>query len=257
MSDFIDHLLAQVRPDAETALAPRVQSRFEPLPAAEDGGFDPAAAPEPAVATPIPAPMAELSPPRQTRPPPRVQPLDVQESEVAPRPLPAEARITPLRAEETRPAPVEPEADSPAPHDAAEPPFQPAAELWHYEVQVPAPAELAEVEPGEVFRETIVRESLREIVPAEPSTDMPPREVADSLAPAADPPPLAAAAPAQPQLARAIPEAAPPASPAPIVEIRIGRIEIHSAEPAAPSVEAAPAPVAAGASRLDRYLARS
>jgi hypothetical protein len=262
MSDFIDHLLAQARPDAETALAPRAQSRFEPTPAADEAGFAPVAAPELPFATPIGPPVAERSPPRQAKPP-RVERLEVQEFEAAaPRPVPAEARIPPIGAEEVRPGrastPVRPEPDSPAPDDAEEPRtiLQPAAELRPYEVQVQLPGEIAAGDPGEILRETIVRETLREIVPAEPAPDNPRIAAGETLTPAADPPPLAAAVPAQPQLMRSIPPPASPASPAAIVEVRIGRIEIHAGERASPAVEAAPAPVTAGPSRLDRYLAR-
>ena len=124
-------------------------------------------------------------------------------------------------------------------------------------MQVPVPGEAAAAEPGAAVHELTIRETLREIAPAEPApAEAPLPEIVEALAPRADPPPLAAAAPVQPQLAPEIAEPAPPPAPAPVVEVRIGRIEIHAPQPQAPTIEAAPRPAAAGASRLDRFLAR-
>ena len=120
MSDFLDHLLAQVRPGAATALEPRTPSRFEPVRMAEDGGPESVAAIEPVVAAPAAAPVPELSPLRRSQRA-RVERPAVQEPAVAPRPAPAEARIAPLEAEgppRRRPLPAEPAADAPVPREA-------------------------------------------------------------------------------------------------------------------------------------------
>jgi hypothetical protein len=262
MSDFIDHLLAQAQPGAAVALAPPAPSRFEPVPVAEEAGSERIAAPDVAVAAAIPAPAIQLSPPRQQTPR-RAERPETQEPQLLPHPAPApaETRVAPLLAEEPdrRAAPVEPAADASAPRDSDQPhaSVPSAAESRPYEVQVPIAGEIEAVEPRALVRETLTRETLREVLPAEPAAGAPPPDIAEPVVPAVAAPPLAVLAPVQPRLAPVMAEAAVPPPPAPIVEVRIGRIEIHAAPPASPVAEAAPGPAAAGPSRLDRYLVRA
>jgi hypothetical protein len=261
MSDFIDHLLAQVRPGTAAVLEPRAPSRFELARPAGDDGSESVAVPEPAVAPAVAAPVTALSPPRRAKRAP-VAPPAVREPEVSARPAPVEARPPPLWTEgpepPRRPLTAGPAADAPVPHraDAPRSADQPAAELRPHEVRVEVPGEPAAVEPREIVHELVIRETPREIAPPEPAAEASRPEVAEPLIPRADPPPLAALAPVQPQLPAAIAEPAPREPPLPIVEVRIGRIEIHAPPSPAPAAEAAPPPAAASASRLDRYLSR-
>jgi hypothetical protein len=261
MSDFLDHLLAQVLTPARAAIEPRAPSRFEPPAGPAEG--EPMPMPDPApVAAAAPAPAAEAPAPqdRRTRP---GQPLD--EMPGAPRAVPAEAAAEPVpRANRPRRGrPTDPD-EAGAVARAVEPPgpiVQPAAPVAPHraEAVITMTVETRVHERTDRFQERVTRETVHDIAPPGAPPLQPAEPVpAETVFPRIPPPATSAAAPVQPRLPAAgfeLPPAAPP--PAPVVELRIGRIEIHAPElPAASAAQAAPLAAAAGGSRLDRFLAR-
>ncbi|HMC91188.1 MAG TPA: hypothetical protein VKI45_01895 [Allosphingosinicella sp.] len=265
MSDFLDHLLAQVRPAAAAALEPRTHSRFEPLGEPRENG-GPGFATE---SRPVTAPAPDAPEPgRRT-----AEGRPVQEPPAAPRRPRAEAEPAPLPARDSlRPEQsAAPPSPSAAAHAARAP--EPAAHEDR-ERRPPAGVQAPAAQPGGVVRELVIRQIREETAAAGPApATAPPPEPLERLAPAAEPPrpsaempvqpqrapdpaPLSPGVPVQPQLAAAPRGRAAPPAPAPIVEVRIGRIEIHAPSPGASPAEPAPRPAAGRSSRLERFLAR-
>ncbi|MCW3846504.1 hypothetical protein OF829_04585 [Sphingomonas sp. LB-2] len=264
MSDFLGHLLAQARPEGQPALGPLPLMRFEGGAAIdESGGIDFVAEADPApgvLAMPrTAAPAAETEPPPQRAhgpvaieaaapfaPAPAIETRETDAFQpVLPAPVVTEITTPVIRELSTFEQLLEivPQSVAPVTQPARDDARDPAPQTIVEQPIAGAPLEPAGApEPGE-------QAAAPSPGPAEPG---PHAEAGEPLSPL--PPPLAAA-PLQPQPAPEIaaPIAEPP--PLPVVEVHIGRIEIHAPEAPAPVVAAPPA-AAAGGSRLDRYLAR-